>query len=319
MQLQFYALSERRLGSGRGLSDVYYALDGQFVSLSSSCGRESANITYPLQNVQLYPSELQVLFFAMCAAALIGLSLIILSAGKFTQKYEHTAVVNHQSLPLLIGFLSCMLLFTIGTISTEILAYMSWTCNLFNLVKVKFDIFILLIFVSLLFPLFPLAFILFRCNWNAWTICQYLKFTLKMYAVLWLGTFVFLWLIVCSTATLLLVVAYPLHTITLMFIHVTFVFVVTIMYGIAISQAVSVMDRGSGHKRYILLIIVLNGSIGLLTCAMYVGILFWYDLMILQGLSAVEGASAVMVLLPSLVLAILGHLLQKRFFADTGK
>ena len=72
------------------------------------------------------------------------------------------------------------------------------------------------------------------------------------------------------------------------------------------------------HKRYILLIIVLNGSIGLLTCAMYVGILFWYDLMILQGLSAVEGASAVMVLLPSLVLAILGQTSYRKDFL-TGK
>ena len=100
MQLQFYALSERRLGSGRGLSDVYYALDGQFVSLSSSCGRESANITYPLQNVQLYPSELQVLFFAMCAAALIGLSLIILSVESLlknmnTQQLSTTSLYHY--------------------------------------------------------------------------------------------------------------------------------------------------------------------------------------------------------------------------------
>ena len=260
----------------------------------------------------------------MCAACLIAQSLVGLSTGKFIQQYEHTSVVNHQSLPLLIGFLSCMFLFTIGTISTEIWSFVSWksqSCNSELFQQVNFKIYILFGFisVSLLFPLLPIAFILIWCNWNKHTINHYIKFTLTIYLIVWLFTFVFLWVMVCLTAMLLLALAYPLYMFTLIFIHVAFMFLVTVAFGIAISQVVSVMDRRPGYKRYIFLIIVLGVAIAFLSSAMYAGVLLWYKLTIVKGFSNVEGASAVVVLLPSLVLALFGHLVQRRFFSDTGK
>ena len=315
IQLKYYALSERKLGTGR-LTDAYYALDGKSVS---TCNATDTS------DYQYFPQELLFLFYTMCAACLIAQSLVGLSTGKFIQQYEHTSVVNHQSLPLLIGFLSCMFLFTISTISTEIWSFVTWTsqsCNseLFHeLVKVKFYILIGFIVVSLLFPLLPIAFILIWCNWNKHTINHYVKFTLTIYLIVWLFTFVFLWVMVCLTATLLLALAYPLYMFTLIFIHVAFMFLVTVAFGIAISQVASVMDRRPGYKRYIFLIIVLGVAIAFLSCAMYAGVLLWYKFTIVKGFSNVEGASAVVVLLPSLVLALFGRLVQRRFFADTGK
>ena len=259
----------------------------------------------------------------MCAACLVAQLLVGLSTGKFIQQYIHTSVVNHQSLPLLIGFLSCMFLFSIGIITAEIWSYVTWEqyCNskLIPEVKVKFYVLFSFIGVSLLFPLFPIAFILIWCNWNKHTINHYMKFTLTMYLIVWLCTFVFLWVIVCLTAMLLMTLAYPLYMFTLIFIHVAFVFLVTVTFGVAISQIVSVMDRRPGYKRYIFLVIVLGVTIAILSCALYFGVLFWYKLTIVQGLSNVERASAIVVLVPSLVLALFGRLVQRRFFADTGK
>ena len=267
------------------------------------------------------------MFYATCAACLIAQALVGICAGKFTEQYHHTSVVNHQSLSLLIGFLISMFLLTSGTIAAEIWSYATWisqSCydnsELFHyLVFEKCMILFSFIGVSLFFPLLPTAIILICCNRNKHTISHHARYTLTIYLIVWLCTFALLWLIVCLTATLLLALAYPLYMFTLIFIHVAFLFLVTVAFGAIISKVVSEMDRKPGYKRFILLAIVLEIPIAALACVLYSGVLFWYKLTIVKGFSDVEGASAVVFLVPSLVLALFGHLIQRRFFADTGK
>lgn len=112
--------------------------------------------------------------------------------------------------------------------------------------------------------------------------------------------------------------AYPLYTFSLVVLHVAFVFVVTVSYAVLISQIISVWDRNGGCKRYWILLTISGFSLLLFFCVMYIGIMFVYGLTFMQGFLTTDGAHAVVFFLPSLALYLIGRLIQKRFFSDTG-
>ena len=66
----------------------------------------------------------------------------------------------------------------------------------------------------------------------------------------------------------------------------------------------------------VLIIIILILSVG---CLAYVVIMFGYELIVVQGYATSGGPSAIVSLFPPLVLFLIGWLIKRRFFADTGR
>ena len=54
-------------------------------------------------------------------------------------------------------------------------------------------------------------------------------------------------------------------------------------------------------------------------CLAYVGFMIGYGVTVVQGFVTSDGATAVVSLFPSLVMFMIGWLIKRRFFADTGK
>ena len=126
--------SERRLGGGRDLSEVYYALDGQFVSswrdLQSTAGMSSV---FPKPDSEIIPQGLLVAHYTTLACIPIPIVLSVVIMNKICRnrilKYRFTSSLAHQRqiFPFVCGFFICFTLFEFAVIVAELSSWNSLT------------------------------------------------------------------------------------------------------------------------------------------------------------------------------------------------
>ena len=359
MQLKFYARSGQAIGVGQDLAEVYYALNGVYVSnvrelKTSICISdelsEPSSTTFHTTDVELISPDLLVPYYAMFVISFVVYWLIMITANRLI---EGEAIVDDQSLPFLIGFLVCTSMFGVVVTLTEMI-YFPWRCLLSAHVILGI-VCLLGIFATLpLILLLAMAFIKVCHKGN----CNFSDFS-RIFVCAFLSTFLFLWLFICGFPTLLLCLGYPLETLSLVVLHVAFVFAVTVALAVVLNDAIFwwncyyikrsrllYQDRSLKPHNYIILtktngqkkkkcsrqifavIDVIKDRIHMciiiivvlsVGCLAYVVIMFGYAVTVVQGFVNSGGPSAVVSLFPSLVLFLIGWLIKNRFIADTGK
>ena len=336
-QLKFYARSGQPVGAGRDLiAEAHYALAGQYVSNvevlpTSMCGGtrlfELNNIKFLNEDIEFVHTALLIPYYSMFAISFVIYWLIMFSAYKFI---KGEAVVDHQSVPFFIGFLISTSTFGLAIFLAEMVSF-PWYCVI-SVHAIPGIACLLLVVVSL--PVIHLlVFVKMRCC-GPYTCSTSLKLLLSAF----ISTFVFIWLFICAFPTLLLGFSYPLKTLSLFVLHVAFVFAVTIAFAVGlrditfwsnlywtnrkileknkIKEFCFVVNNVLMSRKWSVLIIILVWIGGLLV---YGGIMIGYAVTVAQGFVTADGASAVVYLVPSFVLFLMGWLIKRRFFSDTGK
>ena len=280
-------------------------------------------------DIELIPPDLLLPYYAMFAVTFVAYLLIMVTASRFI---VGEAVVNHQSLPFLMGFLICTSMFGVAVTMTEMILF-PWHC-LLSVYVIPGIVCLLVIFTTPPSVLI-LAFIFIKCCRSG--NCNFGD-CFKIFVCAFLSTFLFVWLLICAFPTLLLGFGYPLETLSLVVLHLAFVFAVTVALAVGLSDIIFwwncyyTKTSKSDHKKCtrqilatidvmrhrthvcIILIVVL-----FVACFAYVVILFGYEFTVVQGYVTSDEASAVVSLFPSLVLFLIGWLIKRRCFADTGK
>ena len=320
------------------LDDVYYALDAEYVSnvkelntsVCFSAGlSEPSSTTFLMTDVELISPDLLVPYYAMFVISFVVYLLIIITANKFI---EGEAVVDHQSLPFVIGFVVSISVFGVAVMMTEMI-YFPWRCFLSFHVIPGIVVLLAIFATPPLVLLLAMAFIKNCRSGN----CNFGD-CFRIFACAFLFAFLFLWLLICAFPTLLLGFGYPLETLSLFLIHVAFVFTVTVALAVGLSDIIfwwncyyikmSRLHQDKCKKQifaignviryriHVCLMIIVVLSVG---CLAYVVIMFGYELTVVQGFVTSGGPSAVVSLFPPLVLFLIGWLIKRRFFTDTGR
>ena len=332
-QLKFYALSGHSVEKGRNLAEVYYALDGQFVTnarelhTSNCIGvelSEPTNTTFLGPNVELIDPALLIPYYAMFVVSFVVYWLIMISANKFI---NGDAVIDHQSVPFLFGLLYYTTALGMVITSVEIWSFFL-NCSISVHVIWRKNY---LIVVNIIIGLFLLWKLIRVYRSSGFSTSAFLKLFFSP-VIAYISTFLFVWLLICLFPTLLYGFAYPLNTLLLVVVHVAFVFAVTVAFAAVLSDVIFwINSYGSRHEiiqnriylcvmiKDLLLVLFLMMPVFFIVfgCLAYGG--FIIGLTVVQGFVTSDGANAFLPLIPSLGLFLIGWLIKRRFFADTGK
>ena len=221
-----------------------------------------------------------------------------------------------QALPLVISLFAFLSFFGFVTVLSEL---GSWNNSNPDHIKAKYTfVFLFVVFAILEFIVVVSRVVLATSKTKEWFVIAHLNLYLNAVVLLLIppGLFVILWFIICSFATLLFGLAYPLHTFSLVVLHMAFVYIIIVVYAIVIAGVWK--KRKSTLK--IACIIALCVFLVVYICLGYAGIIIAYFLTVVQGYIRTDGAPSpgFVLILPSLALFFIGWLL-RRFFNDNGE
>ena len=280
------------------------------------------NTTFLRPDVKLIYPPLLIPYCAMFAVSCVVYALIIYSAVKLLRG---DAVVEHQSVPFLIGFMICISIFGAAAYIVEIW-FSLWNCSL-SPYRIYF---LLLSSIFLFLPILVHITAILICN--PCCICSsFLKILLPLCPAF--SIFVFIWLCVCGFPTLLLGFAYPLDALSLVVLHVAFVFTVTVAFAAVLNDIIFWWNLYSLYSTYKKTTVmgIMTHIIGIedfmytivsivlvaLGCFAYAGIMIGFALTVAQGFVTTEGANSVVSFIPSLFLFLIGGLIKWSFFTDS--
>ena len=249
----------------------------------------------------------------------------MISANKFI---KGDAVIDHQSVPFLIGLLICTTVLGIAITLGEIGSF-SWNCSISVHVTSRIAYLIVLTIGLGMLHLLNLirVYCIRGCTSAFW------KFAVSP-VFAYISTFLFIWLLICLFPALLYGFAYPLNTLLLVVVHVAFVFAVTVAFAAVLSDVIFwINSRGSRHEIFqnriylcvmikdLLRVFILRMPVIFIVvgCLAYGGFIVGSGLTVVQGFVTSDGAISIVPLIPSLGLFLIGWLIKRRYFADAGK
>ena len=213
---------------------------------------------------------------------------------------KKTFQVVTQSSALLDGFIFCIFLFGITLLATELFAY--WNAHNPHLV-VQFKFYYILLF--LIVKGSPL--LCFYSDFARGEKCYMLCASLLQFMLMTSCCFVLEWAIISSFATILLSLAYPLHVTTLVVLHFTFVFALSVTFGVFVLNSKD--TQNFFYKYFTSCFFTLVIAIPL-----YITLIVGYAFTIVQHIVPADGLIKGLLFLPSVILFLIGWLLNKRFF-----
>ena len=223
-----------------------------------------------------------------------------------------------QSLPLIISLFAFLSFFGVVTVLSEL---GSWNNLNPNHIKAKYAfVFFFVVIAILEFIVIVTGVIVYVAigKTDGWSFKQQLNLFLSAVVLLLIppGLFAILWFIICSFATLLFGLAYPLHTFSLVVLHMAFVYIIIVVYAIVIAG----VWKKTKSTLNIACIIALCVFLVVYICLGYAGIIIAYFLTVVRGYIRTDGAPSpgFVLILPSLALFLIGWLL-RRFFNDNGE
>ena len=189
----------------------------------------------------------------------MSVALLCVSIWKLLRETKHIRAES-QSFALSSGLLICLVLFGCGFLVTEILSYNDHNLFIVNVKHMTINV------IAVCSAIFPILMILISdyqdkkglkrskiisADWSS-----SIKFHLQLYAKICLfllaSFFLFQWVVICSFATILLSLAYPLHVLALIVLHIAFVFLVSITFAVFVSEIISIsksyMQKRSTRK-----------------------------------------------------------------------
>ena len=218
----------------------------------------------------------------------------------------HQAVT--QSSALFGGFILCIFVFGVVILPTELFA--CWNTHIPNFaVFLKFKCYYILtvLFVTVLF--LTLYGVYCSCigpaRGHKFMLC---KIMLLMLIVI-ICCFAVHWAIISSFATLLLSFAYPVHVTTLVVLHFTLVFAISITFGVFVSEYTTNWKLCTCKCTCACILFTLVIAIPL-----YIAFIGGYAFTIVQRIVPAGGVIQGLLLLPSVILFLISWLLKKRFF-----
>ena len=322
MQLQFYTQSSTN-GGGGTLSEVDFALDGQFVSnwvdLSSINSTDNniigSDTVFLRRDVGDVTEVLLLPHYTVFISAPVILFLVCLYAFSYMQ--ENYSRLESQSFPLLISLFMCLSFFGVVTILSEL---SSWDSLNPPHIKAKYSFVFFFITVAILIFLTVVISVIYFIaagKTTGWTLEKQYNFIYAAVILLLIppGLFAILWFIICSYSTLLFGLAYPLHTFSLVVLHMAFVYVIIVAYAIVIGG----VWKKTKKRRVLLFIVSLCVFLVLYICLVYACIIIAFFLTVVRGYVRTDGAPSpgFVLILPSIALFLIGWLLRK-FFNDNG-
>lgn len=327
LQLKFYATTEHRVGDSQTMaSDAGIALNGQYVSN----WEDLANSTNSSSKVQFLSDVaivnavfLEVLQNTMVACAIfLGLALLYL-LHKLLQQ-GHISIRNYSKsnlFALYLGSTFCICSIGLLMLIAEVITW-NMRPTFLDVLIIKHSI-IYLITVVPFVCLEVCYFVFIRSNREFFFKTTWKKMLLLV--VIFLSSlfyFAILWLIASFLDTLILVIAYPLHAITLIVLHFAFVFVQSIIFAVIVSEFNRVISRRERRKSLFIPKVIIDFCIIFSSCivccifcgCVYFAIIIGYASTIVQRIVPGDGLVQVLFFLPSLILFVFGWLLKRRFF-----
>ena len=223
-----------------------------------------------------------------------------------------------QSFPLVISLFAFLSFFGVVTVLSEL---GSWNNLNPDHIKAKYAFVFFFVVIAILEFIFIVTGVIVYVatgETDGWSSKQQLNLFLSAVVLLLIppGLFAILWFIICSFATLLFGLAYPLHTFSLVVLHMAFVYIIIVVYAIVIAG----VWKKTKSTLNIACIIALCVFLVVYICLGYAGIIIAYFLTVVRGYIRTDGAPSpgFVLILPSLALFLIGWLL-RRFFNDNGE
>ena len=256
---------------------------------------------------------------------IIGLALFYLLHKLLLQKRSNIRDKNSQSFALLIGFLLSTITLGFVLIVAELLSWENRPTDL-DIINIKHST---IFAFTALFVVCELIFVIvFDERINPfkhtemkllYTILIYIIYFLIAIFLFYFFYFALLWIIASSFATLLFSLAYPVYVITLVVLHIAFVFVVSIFFAVIVSEVIlwfTFLKKRTSIKYFLdygIIIFCCLISYLFFGC-LYLGIIWGYASTIVQRIVPAEGVVQGLLFLPSLILFAVGWLLKRKFF-----
>ena len=226
-----------------------------------------------------------------------------------------------QSYALFIGFLLCICLFGGAILLAEIASLMMSSNKFFFAFLFKLTNILSIFCCTAGLPLivvvsrdsfseFELHFLGKKCKKNI--MCAILL------TVLFISCLTVQWAFVSSFATFLLSLAYPLHVTTLVMLHLAFMFVLSVTFGVLVSEITSTKNFKSEKictRNCERICFIIFGLIILaVAILLYISIIFGYAFTVVQRIVPADGVIRGLLFLPSVILFLIGWALKKRYF-----
>ena len=222
---------------------------------------------------------------------------------------ENYSRLESQSFPLLISLFMCLSFFGVVTILSEL---SSWDSLNPPHIKAKYSFVFFFITVAILIFLTVVISVIYFIaagKTTGWTLEKQYNFIYAAVILLLIppGLFAILWFIICSYSTLLFGLAYPLHTFSLVVLHMAFVYVIIVAYAIVIGG----VWKKTKKRRVLLFIVSLCVFLVLYICLVYACIIIAFFLTVVRGYVRTDGAPSpgFVLILPSIALFLIGWLL----------
>ena len=172
---------------------------------------------------------------------------------------------------------------------------------------------LIIIFVSILSIKYPLLYISYYLKYVK-------KFNVLISCLLCITCIsLSLWIITSLVAILLLSLAYPLHVVILVVLHITFVLIVSINKATILhlfSPINTELHKGNTKRSLKLILIVCGIFVPLFFTCLYAAIIFLYTCTIVQNIVPNDILIQGLILLPSLVLIQVSWMIKRRFFGE---
>ena len=247
-------------------------------------------------------------------SAPIMLSLVVFFFFRYMR--ENSYKIEIQSLPLIISLFVFLSFFGVVTVLSEL---GSWNNLNPGHIKAKYAFvffFVVIAILEFIVVVSSIVFFVATGGTKGLSVIERLNLFLNVVVLLLIppGLFAILWFIICSFATLLFGLAYPLHTFSLVVLHMGFVYIIIVVYAIVIAS----VWKKTKSAVTIACIIALCAFLVVYICIGYAGIIITYFLTVIQGYIRTDGAPnpGFVLILPSLALFLIGWLL-RRFFNDS--
>ena len=223
-----------------------------------------------------------------------------------------------QSFPLVISLFAFLSFFGVVTVLSEL---GSWNNLNPDHIKAKYAFVFFFVVIAILEFIFIVTGVIVYVatgETDGWSSKQQLNLFLSAVVLLLIppGLFAILWFIICSFATLLFRLAYPLHTFSLVVLHMAFVYIIIVVYAIVIAG----VWKKTKSTLNIVCIIALCVFLVVYICLCYAGIIIAYFLTVVRGYIRTDSAPSpgFVLFLPSLALFLIGWLL-RRFINDNSE
>ena len=268
-----------------------------------------------LQHSSNILTALSLSYYFMIVISFLTYWLIMSSAYKVI---KGETVVNHQSVHFFIGFLICTSTFGLAVFVAEMSSYLAICIQTHCVVIFRFVVLLVILVSLLVFYLLALTKMFCCCPCSHWTSFKILVAAFFPHSCL-----------AGSCSTLLFGFGYPLKMLPLIVLHVAFVFTVTVAFAVGLSDIIFWYNTYYTHRttlhtrqinvfwhvvkdiiefqtsRVIIIVFVWFGA-----CLLYEGTMIGYELTVAQGFVTSDEANAVMFLVLSLVLFLMGLLIK---------